>query len=334
MTAGSTTQLSRRTFMERTGATLALASFGANAAKAQNDPSGRTPITFSSKPRPSIQKKHLSIGCLIFPRQDQIDFTGPFEVFSRIPDVTVEVIGKTKDPVRDANPYPDTSIAEAASMDVLLVSGGLGQQALMNDQEILSLISNQAESGRIVFSVCTGALLCGSAGILRGRMATTHWAPWDLLHYYGAIPTRSRVVVDGNYISTAGVTAGMDGALVVASLLRGDPFAEEIQLDIEYAPQPIFHSGTPEPAPPDVVRAFFTNYGHVKESREAEAPSFAQKLQSRRERRAGERVKVKSTPLRSGQRHIAPVLNVLIEPDVRGRYHSALRIRRKRLPAR
>lgn len=266
--------------MERTAVTLAVASFGGNAVQARSDSSERTPITFSSKPRPSIQKKHLSIGCLIFPRQDQIDFTGPFEVFSRIPDTTVQVIAKTKDPVRDVKGLiltPDTSIAEAASMDVLLVSGGLGQQALMNDQEVLSLISTQAETGRIVFSICTGALLCGAAGILRGRMATTHWAAWDLLHYYGAVPTRSRVVVDGNYISTAGVTAGIDGALAVASLLRGKDVAEEIQLDIEYAPDPIFHSGTPETATPEVVRAFFSQYGRVKESREAEAHRFAAK---------------------------------------------------------
>ena len=109
-------------------------------------------------------------------------------------------------------------------------------------------------------------------------MATTHWAAWDLLHYYGAVPTRSRVVVDGNYISTARVTAGIDGAQVVASLLRGNDVAEEIQLDIEYAPDPIFHSGTPETASPEVVRAFFTNCEHVKESREGEARSFAKKL--------------------------------------------------------
>jgi cyclohexyl-isocyanide hydratase len=109
-------------------------------------------------------------------------------------------------------------------------------------------------------------------------MATTHWAAWDLLHYYGALPTKSRVVVDGNYISTAGVTAGLDGALVVASLLRGVRVAEEIQLDIEYAPEPVFHSGTADTASPEVVRAFFVNYGQVKESREAEARHFSKKL--------------------------------------------------------
>lgn len=224
---------------------------------------------------------HFTIGCFIFPRQDQIDFTGPFEVLSRIPDSTVHIIAKTKAPVRDVKGLiltPEMTIAEAPPFDLLLVSGGLGQQALMDDDEILSLIRNQADSGRYVFSVCTGALLCGAAGILRGRRATTHWAAWNLLHYYGAIPTKSRVVVDGNYISTAGVTAGIDGALQVAAILRGNSVAEEIQLDIEYAPEPIFHSGTPETASPDTIDAFFTKYGHIKESREAEARRFAAKL--------------------------------------------------------
>jgi hypothetical protein len=92
------------------------------------------------------------------------------------------------------------------------------------------------------------ALLCGAAGILRGWRATTHCAAFDLLPYYGAIPVKSRVVIDGNYISTAGVTAGLDGSFKVVSILRGDSVAKEIQLDIEYAPEPPFHSGTPDTA--------------------------------------------------------------------------------------
>jgi cyclohexyl-isocyanide hydratase len=236
------------------------------------------PVTFSNKPRPELQTKHLTIGCLVFPRQDQIDFTGPFEVFSRIPNSTVHVIAKTKTPVRDVKGLiltPEMTIAEAPSLDVLLVPGGLGQEALMDDEEIHSFIKHQADSGRIVFSVCTGALLCGAAGILRERPATTHWAAWNLLHYYGAIPTKSRVVVDGNYISTSGVTAGLDGALVVVSLLRGDHIAEEIQLAIEYAPEPVFHSGTPDTASPEVLHAFWESYGNVKISRETNARRFA-----------------------------------------------------------
>jgi cyclohexyl-isocyanide hydratase len=229
----------------------------------------------------TLSSRHLTIGCFVFPRQDQIDFTGPFEVLSRIPNSTVHVIAKTNNPVRDVKGLiltPEMRLADAPPLDLLLVSGGLGQQALMEDQEILSFIKSQADSGRYLLSVCTGALLCGAAGVLRGRRATTHWAAWDLLHYYGAIPTRARVVVDGNYISTAGVTAGLDGSLKIASILRGDLVAQEIQLDIEYAPDPPFDSGSPETAPPEVVQLFFARYGNVKESREAEARRFATKL--------------------------------------------------------
>ena len=126
-----------------------------------------TPITISDRDKPARQDKHLTIGALIFPRMDQIDFTGPFEVLSRIPNSTVHVIAKTKSTVRDIQGLvltPDMSIAETPEVDVLLVPGGHGQQQLMNDEEVLSLIRNHFAAGRLVFSVCTGALLCGAAG--------------------------------------------------------------------------------------------------------------------------------------------------------------------------
>jgi cyclohexyl-isocyanide hydratase len=237
-----------------------------------------SPLTISDRQKPARQTKHLTVGCLVFPRMDQIDFTGPFEVLSRIPDSTVQVIAKTRNPVRDMQGLiltPELSIAEAPEQDVLLVPGGFGQQDLMDDEEVLAFIRNHAGSGRLVFSVCTGALLCGAAGILRGRQATTHWAAWDLLPYYGAIATRSRVVVDGNLVTAGGVTAGLDGALVVASLLRGNAIAEQIQLSIQYAPAPVFHSGSPDTATDEVLRAFMESYRPMAASREAAARRFA-----------------------------------------------------------
>jgi cyclohexyl-isocyanide hydratase len=237
-----------------------------------------TAITISDKDKPARQTNHLTVGALIFPRMDQIDFTGPFEVLSRIPDSTIHAIAKTRFPVRDIQGLmlsPEMTIAEAPEFDVLLVPGGFGQQQLMNDEEVLSLIRSHFAAGRLVFSVCTGALLCGAAGILRGRQATTHWAAWNLLPYYGAIPVRSRVVVDGNLVTAAGVTAGLDAALVVASLMRGDAIAQEIQLSIQYAPNPVFHSGTPETAPAEVLHAFKESYSTIAASREAEARRFA-----------------------------------------------------------
>jgi cyclohexyl-isocyanide hydratase len=237
-----------------------------------------TAVTISDRNKPSRQSKSLTIGCLIFPRMDQIDFTGPFEVLSRIPNSAIHVIAKTNLPVRDIQGLiltPEMSIADAPACDVLLVPGGYGQQELMNDEEVLSLIRNHFSARRLVFSVCTGALLCGAAGILRGRQATTHWSAWNLLPYYGATPVRSRVVVDGNLVTAAGVTAGIDGALVVASLLRGDAIAQEIQLSIQYAPNPVFQSGEPETAPAAVLQAFNESYSAIARSREAEARCFA-----------------------------------------------------------
>jgi cyclohexyl-isocyanide hydratase len=106
----------------------------------------------------------------------------------------------------------------------------------MHDEEVLALIRRHVQSERLLFSVCTGALLCGAAGVLTGRQVTTHWAAQPLLSCYGAVPADARVVADGNIISAAGVTAGLDAAFVLVSLLRGDAAAQEIQLAIEYAP--------------------------------------------------------------------------------------------------
>jgi cyclohexyl-isocyanide hydratase len=125
----------------------------------------------------------------------------------------------------------------------------------MEDDEVLGFIREQAKNVRYVFSVCTGALICGAAGLLKGRRATTHWASFDLLPYFGAIPVNERVVVDGNMITTAGVTGGIDGALRLAAMLRGDAAAQEIQLYMEYAPQPPFDAGSPGTAPAMVLEA-------------------------------------------------------------------------------
>ncbi|KAA6465290.1 DJ-1/PfpI family protein [Acidobacteria bacterium AB60] len=222
----------------------------------------------------------LSVGCLIFEQMDQIDFTGPFEVLSRMPETTVQIIGKELSPVRDIQGLqltPDVSIAKAGSFDVLVVPGGYGQQALMHDEEVLTVIRTHVHAENLLFSVCTGALLCGAAGVLEGRQVTTHWSARHLMHHYGGVLVDARVVVDGNIISAAGVTAGLDAALVLASLLRGEAVAQEIQLAIEYAPNPVFDSGTPDTAPPDVLRSFKKNYEPVGKAREAEALRHAAK---------------------------------------------------------
>jgi cyclohexyl-isocyanide hydratase len=204
------------------------------------------------------EKVHLKLGGILFPRMDQTDFTAPFEVLSRLPNSTFHVIGKTTQPVTDIKGLvlvPQMAMADAPQLDLLLVPGGEGVNEVMEDAETLAFIREQAAGARMVFSVCTGALACGAAGLLKGRRATTHWASFHLLEMFGAIPVNERVVTDGNLICAAGVTAGIDGALRIAAMLRGDFAAQRIQLQIQYAPEPPFQSGTPETAPAEVVQA-------------------------------------------------------------------------------
>lgn len=237
------------------------------------------PLFVSERSKPQITTQPLSVGCLIFEQMDQIDFTGPFEVLTRMPDTTVQIIGKELAPIRDLQGlrlFPDARIAEPKIFDVLLVPGGYGQRALMHDEEVLGVIRKHMLNNRLLFSVCTGALLCGAAGVLEGRKATTHWSARHLLQHYGADLVDARVVVDGNLISAAGVTAGLDGALALVSLLRGDAAAQEIQLAIEYAPDPIFHSGTPESAPAEVLDSFKKKYEPIGTARQAEAIRYAE----------------------------------------------------------
>lgn len=201
---------------------------------------------------------HLNIGALIFPRMDQCDFTGPFEALARVPNSRFFTIWKDKEPVPDISGLrflPDSTLDEAPQLDVLLVPGGHGQEALMHDEDVLSFIRRQASGARYVFSVCTGALLCGAADLLQGKRATTHWTAMDVLPFYGATPSSERVVVDGNLVSAGGVTSGIDGSLVMVSLLRGETVAMEVQLAMQYDPQAPFDAGTPEKAPPEVLRA-------------------------------------------------------------------------------
>lgn len=143
---------------------------------------------------------HLQIGSLLFEGLDQIDLTGPFEVFSRLPNSTYRIFAKTAEPVRDVRGLtitPNAVLTDAPQLDLLHVPGGFGQESVMDDEEILSWVQQQAAGARCVFSVCTGALICGAAGLLKGRRATTHWAALHLLPFFGAIPSNERVVVDG-----------------------------------------------------------------------------------------------------------------------------------------
>src|SRR4030095_15694326 len=214
----------------------------------------------------------LHIGILVFPNVQQLDLTGPYEVFASIPGAKVYLIWKDRVPVASATGLvlaPTMTFADCPALDVLCVPGGAGINALLRDAEVLGFLRAQAARARYVSSVCTGALVLGAAGLLRGRRATTHWASHDLLAKFGAIPTHGRVVRDGNLFTAGGVTAGIDFGLTVVAELLGEEQAQTIQLQHEYAPEPPFQAGTPAAAPPAGVAAATERLASTRKAREA-----------------------------------------------------------------
>ncbi len=198
------------------------------------------------------------IGFLLFPNITQLDLTGPHEVLSMMPGAEIHLIWKSKDPVRAVSGLtmlPTTSFAECPQLDMVCVPGGPGMNALLTDRETLSFLQRQAKGARYVTSVCTGALVLGAAGLLRGKRAATHWMSMDMLKAFGAIPVEERVVMDGNIITAGGVTAGIDFGLYVVAQIAGQATARSIQLGMEYDPHPLFDSGHPRNADPKLIEA-------------------------------------------------------------------------------
>jgi cyclohexyl-isocyanide hydratase len=221
------------------------------------------------------------IGMLIFPRLTQLDMTGPYEVLARLPDTTVELIARTREPVtsdRGMRIVPTTTYADCPPLDVVMVPGGAGQQDLMDDEAALSFLRKTAAGAQFVTSVCTGSLVLAAAGLLRGKRATCHWSAIDHLALLGAIPVRERVVVDGNVVTGAGVASGIDFALKLAAILDGEKVAREIQLQIEYDPDPPFDSGSPKTAAPEMVAALKARGAKLAEERRATAARVGKKL--------------------------------------------------------
>ncbi|MEA1831312.1 DJ-1/PfpI family protein [Methylobacterium durans] len=200
----------------------------------------------SPEDRPPVE-----IGFLLFPGVQQLDLTGPYEVFATLPGTRVHLVASRPGPVLSVTGLPLTptaTFADCLSIDVICVPGGLGMLALLDDAEALAFVRRQAEGARFVTSVCTGALVLGAAGLLRGRRATTHWALHDALAAFGAIPVAERVVRDGNVVTGGGITAGIDFALELAAEIADPVDAEAVGLLLEYAPSPPFASGRPETA--------------------------------------------------------------------------------------
>ena len=221
----------------------------------------------------------LQIGILFFPNVTQLDAMGPAQVLSRVPGAKMHIIWKSRDPVTTDSGFavlPTTTFADCPQLDVICVPGGMGQVALMNDEETLAFLRRQAGGARYITSVCTGSLVLAAAGLLKGYRSACHWSVRDELAAFGAVPVADRVVRDRNRLSGGGVTAGIDFALTLAAELAGEQTAKAIQLMMEYDPNPPFDSGSPEKAGPELVALYKQRTaGMMEQRREANRTAAA-----------------------------------------------------------
>jgi putative intracellular protease/amidase len=199
----------------------------------------------------------MKIAVPIFDQVTALDAIGPYEVLSRLPGAELKFVSFEPGPVRTDNRmlalHADAALEDMPDPDVLVVPGGFGTRALMKDERMLAWVRRAHETTRWTTSVCTGSLVLGAAGLLDGLEATTHWAAMDILAGLGAKPAGRRVVEQGKIVTAAGVSAGIDMALLLAGRIAGDTVAQAIQLGIEYDPQPPYDAGSPEKAPSEVV---------------------------------------------------------------------------------
>ncbi|HUY23061.1 MAG TPA: DJ-1/PfpI family protein [Acidimicrobiales bacterium] len=199
----------------------------------------------------------MQIVCLVFDGVTALDAVGPYEVLSRLPGATFTFVGPGPGTVRTDNGVlglvVDGSIDDAPAADVLVVPGGIGTRRLVDDDRVVDWVRATHATTMWTTSVCTGSLVLGAAGILEGLDATTHWTELESLAGFGARPVASRVVERGKIITAAGVSAGIDMALVLAARIGGEFVAQAIQLGIEYDPQPPYDAGSPDKAPREAV---------------------------------------------------------------------------------
>jgi transcriptional regulator GlxA family with amidase domain len=217
----------------------------------------------------------------LFPGLTQLDFTGPHTVFSRLPGVEVIVASASGGEVSSDGglTFAGTRrLAEVEHCDLLFIPGGVAVTEAINDLDFMAQITRLASGARYLTSVCTGSLVLGAAGLLRGRRAACHWAWREMLALFGAIADEARVVRDGDIITGGGVTAGIDFALVVAAELAGMRAAQAIQLQLEYAPAPPFDAGRPETAPSEVLTLVRARLATILPERLARARLAAARL--------------------------------------------------------
>jgi transcriptional regulator GlxA family with amidase domain len=199
----------------------------------------------------------MDVAIPIFDRLTALDAVGPYDVLSRLPDATVTFVAEEPGPKRTENGMlalvADRPLEDLPEPDVIVVPGGFGTRELLEDERMLDWIRHAHERSDYTTSVCTGSLVLGAAGVLEGLEATTHWAWLEALEGFGAVPTSRRVVEQGKVITAAGVSSGIDMALILAARIAGDEFAQAIQLAIEYDPEPPFDSGSTAKARPETV---------------------------------------------------------------------------------
>ncbi|MBY0547604.1 MAG: DJ-1/PfpI family protein [Candidatus Obscuribacterales bacterium] len=197
-----------------------------------------------------------SIAFLLYEQLTLLDLVGPYELLARLPETKAYLVAKLPAAVRTdlgIEIFPHLTFSASPQFDVILVPGGPGQQALMEDEETLSFIRRQADTATYIVSVCTGSLVLAAAGLLKGYRATTHWSAMEALGELGAIPVHERVVIDRNRITGAGVSAGIDLALQLVALLDSAECARELQLAVEYYPSPEFNCAGAHAVPSELL---------------------------------------------------------------------------------
>lgn len=225
----------------------------------------------------------MHVVMLAFPSMTQLDLTGPFQVFSRFPELTLHLVWKTVDPIADGSGLriiPTTNFADCPKADILFVPGGPGQLALMEDEETLAFLRLKSEGAAYVTSVCTGSLVLAAAGLLTGYRATCHWMALSQLAVFGVTPVSQRVVIDRNRVTGAGVTSGIDFALTLVGELFGEERARIAQLGLEYDPQPPFDSGSPAKASPEIKEQAMVHIADLRRHREEAAKRAAARLKT------------------------------------------------------
>jgi cyclohexyl-isocyanide hydratase len=197
------------------------------------------------------------IGFLLYPHVTQLDLTAPAQFLSAMSGAELHFVWKDLQPVHTDASFqivPTDTFESCPDLDMICVPGGPGQPALMQDAQVLAWLARQGAQAKWVTSVCTGSLLLGAAGLLKGYRAASHWAYREHLPLFGATIDEGRVSQDRNRITGGGVTAGIDFALSVVAAVRGEAEAKEIQLFLEYAPQPPFDCGRPDKAGPELIK--------------------------------------------------------------------------------